>query len=88
MIIFYHDREESFELRLPITSAVSALADVSPGRIETELRGSVDSDALKRVFEPKADGTPREGGKLALLVAPCEVTVCSNGWVEVKRVAE
>lgn len=88
VIIFHHDWAGEMKLRPPITSAVAELTDVSPRRIETELQGSIDSSALERAFEPQTDSTPREGGRLVLLVASCEVTVHSNGWVEIERTAE
>lgn len=87
VIVFFHDWAGDTELRLPITSAIAELTDGLLRRIETELRGSIDPEALERAFEPMADGTPREGGKLVLLVASCEVTIHSNGWVEVTRVS-
>jgi hypothetical protein len=88
VIIFFHDWAGDTELDLPITSAVEELTDAPLQRIETELRGSIDPDALERAFEPTADGTPREGGKLVLLVGSCEVTVRTDGWIEVARVSE
>jgi hypothetical protein len=86
VIVFFHDWAADTEFRLPITSAVAELTDAPPQSIVTELRGSIDPDALERLFGPAADGTPRENGKLVLLVASCEVAVHSSGWVEVERV--
>jgi hypothetical protein len=87
VIVFFHDWAGDTELHLPITSAVEELTDAPLQRIEAELRGSIDPDALERAFEPTADGTPREGGKLILLIESCEVTVHTDGWVEVARVS-
>ena len=82
-ILFRHDWTDGTELGPSITNAVARLADVSPERAGTELRGRVDFDGLERVFDPMADGSFREGGRLVLSVESCVVTVESDGWVSV-----
>lgn len=88
VIVFKHDWADETELRLGLISAVAELTEVSPQQIETELRGRADPDALDRIFQPQPDDTPREGSRLLLFVASCQVRVQANGWVEVTRTAD
>lgn len=83
VLVFRHDWTGRTELGPSITSAVAELTGRPPEQVGTELARSVDSDGLDRVFRPRAGGVPREGGQLVLRVASCEVTVYSDGWVEV-----
>lgn len=69
--------------REPSTVVVLAVADAT----ETDaldlasLNDSIDPDCLDRLFEPKQDGTPREGGHVTFPFAGHHVTVHSAGKV-------
>lgn len=84
-IVFRHDWTDETELGPSITDAVTILTDEPLERIGTQLRASVDLDGLDRIFEPLADGTPREGSRLVVSLESCVVTVESNGWVLVEH---
>lgn len=81
--MFKHDWTAEDELGPSITAAVAELTGRPPERVGTDLRRSADADGLDRVFRPPTGGRPREEARLVLSVASCEVTVYSDGWVEV-----
>ena len=88
VLAFKHDWRSETELGPSITFAVVELTGRPPEEVGAGLRRSVDSDGLDCIFRPLADGIAREGGRLVLSVASCEVTVYSDGWVEVAYAPE
>lgn len=83
VLVFKHEWASGAELGPSITRAVAELTGRTPERVGTELGRRVDSDGLDRIFRPRTGGVARGDGRLVLSIASCEITVYSDGWVEV-----
>ncbi len=76
-----HDRLEDGSLSVTIATAVATVL----GREVTDLEPlhySIDTDALERLFEPRADGL-RDGGTVTFEFSGCLVTVDATGEISV-----
>lgn len=65
-----------------VLSAVAEAEGVEPAELDQSLSEVVDPDALRALFAPKHDGTPREGA-VTFTYCGYEVTVESPGGVRV-----
>lgn len=66
-----------------VVEAVADVCEVDPIDLEPRLYQAVDPDALDRLFARRADGTPREGGRVEFVLAGCQVRVEADGTVKV-----
>lgn len=66
-----------------VVRAVCAVEGQEPTALQP-LCDVVDPDALDRLFEPHADGTPRAGGRVSLIVSGCQVTVDNGEYLTIR----
>lgn len=85
LIAFRHDWSSERELGPMITSTLMERTDVPFERIVSELQRSVNLDQLDGLFSPWLGDVPRDGGTLTLDLPSFEITIHSDGWVEIKR---
>lgn len=71
------------DLTHAVVEAVAEVRGVDPVGLEPRLYQAVDPDALNRLFARRADGTPREGGRVEFVLAACQVCVEADGSVDV-----
>lgn len=84
-IMFLHDWEGEVDLGTSLTNAVALLTDTPQERVADELVLGIDMDALNRLFKPRPEGPPRDGGQFKFRVGGCAITVQSDGFVIVER---
>lgn len=68
-------RDES--VSMAVVRAVSAVEDREPLSLPP-LANVLDTDALDALFDARADGTPRTGGRLSFVYGNCRLTI-DNG---------
>ncbi|MFC7045720.1 HalOD1 output domain-containing protein [Halobacteriaceae archaeon GCM10025711] len=78
-----HDWDGPARLSTTVIHLLSDALDLDVTNSGFSLNDSIDPSALDTIFRPKADGLPREGGHVAFTVRGSEVTVYSDGYVEV-----
>jgi len=66
-----------------VIHAVSAVRGRDP-RAMQRLADVLDPDALDALFELRADGTSRRGGRLAFVYGKCHVTVDNGEYITVR----
>ena len=69
---------ESGRLTGTILEAVADARDCRVADLDARLYDVVDPDCLERLFRRRADGTPRDGGRVVFSVGDCDVTVRSD----------
>lgn len=74
-------------LALAVLEAVAEREDTNVTDLPP-LHNTIDSEALDKLFRPKYDGTPREGGYVAFIYAGYWVTVYHDGSVELSEYTE
>lgn len=80
------DRLDDEPLSVIVAQAVATHRDVDVTDLEP-LHYTVDTDALERLFAPRADGL-RTGGTVSFQYSGCRVTVTADGEVTVETVAD
>lgn len=78
-----HDFDGSAELTTTLAHAISDVTGIDVTDTGFTLNDHVDPEALDRLFEPKADGTPRTNGHVSFTIWGYQVTVYSNGQIAV-----
>ncbi|WP_433632010.1 HalOD1 output domain-containing protein [Halomicrococcus sp. NG-SE-24] len=68
-------------LEIAIITHVVAQKNVDPTKLEP-LHDVIDPDALKRLFAPQFDGTPRTTGQVVFTYSGYRVTVTSDGDIQ------
>lgn len=76
----YYDTSD-VELSVTVVHTVLEATDKAP--TEVNLNSVIQPDALNRIFSPKHDGTPRDGGIIEFELAGCHVTVDGDGEIRV-----
>jgi hypothetical protein len=76
----YYDTSD-VELSVTVVHTVLEATDKEP--TEVNLNSVIQPDALNRIFSPKHDGTPRDGGTIEFELAGCHVTVDGDGEIRV-----
>lgn len=76
------------EISAKVVEAVAAAKGIEPTALDTRLYEIIDPDALDAIFRPKADGTPRIGGKITFTMDGCRVAIHNDGNVDVTPPAE
>ena len=76
-----HYETSDIELSVTVVHAVLEVTGADP--TDVNLNAVVQPDALNRIFNPKHDGEPREGGRIEFDLAGCHVTVTGDGEVRV-----
>ncbi|SIR74855.1 HalOD1 output domain-containing protein [Natronorubrum thiooxidans] len=79
----------------PSQAVVEAIADaediparqVRPPAYES-LHAAIDPEALDLLFAPRADGTPRPGGRVSFPFCGYDVTVERNGTVSLEKATD
>lgn len=79
--VVHHDFGGPAELSTTLVHAISDVSGIDVTDTGFTLNDFVDPDALDRLFESKADGTPRTNGSLSLAVLGCQVVIHSNGQI-------
>lgn len=79
-VVNYYDTSD-VELSVTVVHAVLEVTGKEP--TDVNLNAVVQPDALNRIFDPKRDGTPRDGGTLEFELGGCRVTVDGSGEVRV-----
>jgi len=79
-VVNYYDTSD-IELSVTVVHAVLEVTGKEP--TDVDLNAVVQPDALNRLFSPKHDGDPREGGRIEFDLAECKVTVTGDGEVRV-----
>lgn len=77
-----HDFDGTAELTTTLVHAISDVAGVDVTAAEFTLNDYIDADALDRLFEPKPDGTLRNG-TLNISIWNCHVTIFADGQIEI-----
>ena len=80
----HHDLNGDQALSTSVTVAVADAAGVEPSDIPEQLYDVIDPEALDTLFEPRDDGTPRRGGRLAFSLYGHHITVDGDGTVTVQ----
>ncbi len=76
-----HYETSDIELSVTVVHAVLEVTGADP--TDVNLNAVVQPDALNRIFNPKHDGEPRDGGRIEFGLAGCHVTVTGDGEVRV-----
>jgi hypothetical protein len=84
-VVNYYETSD-IELSVTVVHAVLEVTGKEP--TDVNLNAVVQPDALNRIFSPKRDGTPREGGVLEFDLAGCRVTIHGSGEVRVDPTPE
>lgn len=80
----YHDFDDDTALTSTILELIDQLSDEDDPELNGSLNDYVDPDALNALFQPRFDGTPREGsGQVSLSVFGFDIVVHSDGHVVV-----
>jgi hypothetical protein len=79
-VVNYYETSD-IELSVTVVHAVLEVTGKEP--TDVDLNAVVQPDALNRVFSPKHDGEPREGGRIEFDLGGCHVTVTGDGEVRV-----
>ena len=79
-VVNYYETSD-IELSVTVVHAVLEVTGKEP--TDVNLNAVVQPDALNRIFSPKHDGTPREGGRIEFELAGCQVTITGDGEVRV-----
>lgn len=66
-----------------VVEAVAEREGVPPSELRESLFAVVDPDALDVLFAGKADGAPRGGGRVSFTYVGYDVTVYSDGRVQI-----
>jgi len=74
---------ETSDIELSVTVVHAVLEATGKEPTDVNLNSVIQPDALNRIFSPKHDGTPREGGTIEFELAGCHVTVDGDGEVRV-----
>jgi len=74
---------ETSDIELSVTVVHAVLEVTGKDPTDVNLNDVIQPDALNRIFSPKHDGTPRDGGRVEFDFAGCHVTVCGDGEVRV-----
>jgi hypothetical protein len=77
------NHHETSDIELSVTVVHTVLEATGKEPTDVNLNSVVQPDALNRIFAPKHDGTPRDGGTLEFELAGCHVTVDGDGEVRV-----
>lgn len=80
--VVQYDRLDNEPLSVAIVNAVAAFSNESVTDLEP-LHYTINTDALERLFEPRADGV-RSGGSVAFEYNDCLVTVTADGEIRVE----
>ena len=80
--VVQYDRLDSEPLSVAVVDAVAAFCNESVTELEP-LHYTINTDALERLFEPRADGV-RSGGSVAFEYNACLVTVTADGEIRVE----
>lgn len=79
-----YDIRDGEPLSTAVVLAVAEAADIEPADIQEPLYNVLDPDALNSLFGPKADGTPRDNGKLSFSIYGHDVTIEGNESIHVQ----
>ncbi len=75
-------------LSIAVIEAVAEFEGISPTDVRPVLYELVDPDALDALFGPTRCGTPRAEGHVAFDYSEHDVTVYSDGRVEIEGIGE
>ncbi len=81
---FYHDMGGPACLSSAILSALADVRGVDVTALDLNLYDHVDPDALDAILAPRLDGTPREGGRVELILDGLAVDVSAGGHIVVR----
>lgn len=81
-----YDRLSDDSLSVTVAEAVATVAGTDVTELEP-LHYAIDTDALERLFEPRANGL-RTGGTVTFEYCDCTVTVTAAGEVVVESISE
>lgn len=79
----YHDMSTD-GLTLTISEALATVSGRDVTQLVSDFSRYADPDAVNRLFRARADGEPREAGRMTLVVEGYTVTVHSDGEILVE----
>lgn len=79
-----HDPDGPARLSTTVVHAIADCLDVDVSDGRASLYDTVDPEALDRLFRPRRDGRPRNGGAFTLLVRDHYVTVHGDGEIVIE----
>lgn len=80
--VVQYDRLDAEPLSVAVVNAVATFSDEPVTDLEP-LHYTIDTDALERLFEPRADGV-RAGGSVTFEYTECLITVSADGQIRVE----
>ena len=80
---FTYDPIGDVDLGLAVIETICTELDIEPTEMGGQLHEYVDVDALNRLFEDRANGEPRLGGRVAFRMNRYEVVIHSHGAIDV-----
>ena len=80
--VVQYDRLDSEPLSVAVVDAVATFTNESVTELEP-LHYTINTDALERLFEPRADGV-RSGGSVTFEYHDCLVTVSADGEIRIE----
>ncbi|WP_135851630.1 HalOD1 output domain-containing protein [Halorussus salinus] len=78
-----YDRDQP--LSAAVIDAVAEAADREPAELGTPLYDQIDPDALDNLFSDRHNGMPRGSGHVVFTLLDYEVTVYSDGYVDIRE---
>lgn len=79
--VVQYDRLDTQPLSVAIVDAVATFRNRDVTELEP-LHYAIDTDALERLFEPRADGL-RDGGSVTFEYSDCLVTITAAGEIRI-----
>lgn len=79
--VVQYDRLDTEPLSVAIVDAVATFRNRDVTELEP-LHYTIDTDALERLFEPRADGL-RDGGSVTFEYSDCLVTITAAGEIRI-----
>ena len=79
--VVQYDRLDTEPLSVAIVDAVATFRNRDVTELEP-LHYAIDTDALERLFEPRADGL-RDGGSVTFEYSDCLVTITAAGEIRI-----
>lgn len=79
--VVQYDRLDTEPLSVAIVDAVATFRNRDVTELEP-LHYAIDTDALERLFEPRADGV-RDGGSVTFEYSDCLVTITAAGEIRI-----
>lgn len=84
--VVQYDRLDDESLSVTVAEAVATVVGTDVTELEP-LHYAINTDALERLFEPRANGL-RTGGSVSFEYCDCTVTVSASGEIAVEPISD